>query len=60
MITNDRLSRLPVKPASIEELKVIVSEIWLSYTVENIRNLYQSMPKRLQELHRVQGRNTKF
>jgi transposase len=44
----------------IEELKTIITEIWYSFTREQIIGFYKSMQGRIATLQRVGGKNTKF
>lgn len=55
-----RLTNLEVKPKNIRELKIIITEIWNELTIDSIQKLYSGMPKRIEELNRVGGWNTKF
>ena len=56
---NDKLTRLPDKPQTIEQLKVKLAELWGEITVEQVRNLYKGMTARLESLRVAQGWNTK-
>ena len=47
-------------PKNLDELKVLIQRFWDELTVEYIQKLYATMPKRLAELKRVRGKNTKF
>lgn len=55
---NAKLTRLPVKPQNIDELKMILSELWQEITTEQVRNLYRGMPARLESLAAAGGWNT--
>lgn len=55
-----KLSALPQKPASIAELKLILTRIWGEYTVEYIQKLYGTMENRIQTLIAKNGANTNF
>jgi hypothetical protein len=46
-------------PKNLDELKLI-QQFWDQLTVEYIQKLYDTMPKRLAELKRVRGKNTRF
>jgi len=56
----NKLTARRVKPRNIEELKTIITEIWYSFTQEQILGLYSSMPGRIATLQRLQGKNTNF
>lgn len=55
-----KLTKLKAKPRNVAELKRVVTRVWEEISLESIQKLYDSMPKRIRELQRVQGANTKF
>lgn len=56
----NKLTQDPVAPRNIEELKEKISAIWYGISQDRIQALFQSMPKRIQELYHRQGWNTSY
>jgi transposase len=55
-----RLTNLKKKPKTIRELKDILTELWYSITLQQIQDLYASMPERIRHLRDARGWYTKF
>jgi hypothetical protein len=55
----DKLAKLRAKPANIQQLKTVLTQIWTEISVQSIQNLYKGMPKRINSLRAAQGYNTK-
>jgi len=47
-------SRFPL-PSSLKHLKDILHEVWYSIPLENIQNLYESIPRRVQTVFQANG-----
>ena len=47
-------------PRDLEQLKIVALQEWTNISQDLIKKLYRSMPKRLGEVMRVQGRNTRY
>ena len=48
-----KLSKLYAKPKTIDDLKEILTRLWLEIDPESIKRLYRSMNKRIQALKDV-------
>jgi hypothetical protein len=46
------------QPQNIEALKLTLAKLWGEITLDQFRNLYRGMPKRLESLRVAQGWNT--
>ena len=55
---NAKLTRLPHKPQTIEELKAKLIDLWAEITIDQVRTLYRGMPGRLESLRKARGWNT--
>jgi hypothetical protein len=52
-------SRYP-SPSSLKQLKDILHEVWYSIALENIQNLYKSIPRRVQTVLQANGGPTPY
>jgi len=48
------------RPSNINELWKFCEEQWALIPTENIKDIYQSMPRRIAEVIKMKGRNTRF
>ena len=55
-----RLSKAPIKPHNVAELKHMITEIWYSIPVDYIQSLYHSIGERLTALELAKGGYTRF
>jgi hypothetical protein len=55
-----RIAESPRKPQNVAEFKSMVAEIWYSIPVDYIRALYDSIPRRLDELCASRGGYTHY
>ena len=56
----NKLSLIKNKPSTVNELKIKIQEIWENIPVEYIRELYNSMPRRIQALLKAKGGHAKY
>lgn len=56
----NKLSLIKNKPSTVGELKTNIKEIWGNIPVEYIRELYNSMPRRVEALLKAKGGHTKY
>ena len=55
-----RINSRNILPASLSELKLIIKEEWERISQKELEDLIKSMPKRLEELRKAKGGQTKF
>ena len=48
------------RPANVEELWQICEEEWARISVEKIKKLYQSLPRRIEQVIKMTGRTTNY
>lgn len=56
----NKLSLIKNKPSTVTELKIKIKEIWENIPVEYIRELFDSMPRRVKALLKAKGGHTKY
>ncbi len=55
------LQRMTVQsPQTLEELRIIAAEEWADIPLDDIRNLYQSIPNRIEAVTSAKGDHTKY
>jgi len=47
-------------PQTLEDLKLIAQEEWANISLDNIRNLYRSIPNRIEAVISSRGDHTKY
>jgi len=55
-----QLDRYPEAPKTMEELWERIQKIWIEIPIEIIHDLYESMPRRIKELHDNKGGLTRY
>jgi len=48
------------RPATIEELWRTCEDKWAQISVEKIKKLYESLPRRIEEVIKMKGRNSHY
>lgn len=59
-ILDKRVRARPVLPRNLDELWTALVEEWAAIDVETVRNLYRSMPRRVQALKEAKGAYTRY
>lgn len=55
-----RLGQYKESPSTLEELWERVQDIWVDIPIDYIHQLYESMPRRMKELHDNRGKHTMY
>jgi hypothetical protein len=57
---DNRIRAHPRKPSNPMELWNILQEEWKNISPEYVRRLYESLPRRVEEVHNAKGGNTRY